>query len=250
VVLVYFLYRRVNAADFVEQRLEYRLFAEALRVQIYWSTSILSSTSTSELNQLDLAPTNQSARVVEAFLRQQLHEIGWIKEGLRTCGVGSQVSLVLGEQFKKDFARHWISDQLSYFKRREKDLHQLVINTNRVSILFYVLGVITLLLTILFDTVLHVNFGKLRHETAVIAAVAPAIFLLIQNYIEKTAADEQIQNYRRMSKVFSKAKKSLAAEKLSNDEFNYIILETGKEAITEGMNWLILKKSKRVSFTL
>jgi len=248
--LVYALYRRVNGKEFVEQRLEYRLFAEALRVQIYWNTSMLPSASQKVVDELEVAPTHRSTRIVEAFLGQQLHEIGWVKEGLRLCGLPLQQGPALDTNFKKDFARHWISDQLKYFHRREKDLHHLARNTNRVSLLFYGVGVITLLLTILFDTLLHANWGEYRHETAVIAAVAPAVFLLIQNYIEKTAADEQIQNYRRMIQVFSRAKRMLAADHLSNDDFNAVVMETGKESITESMNWLILKKSKRVSFTL
>jgi hypothetical protein len=247
---VYWLYRRVNSTDFIERRLEYRMFAEALRVQIYWNTSILQSVSNSNANELDLSPTIQSTRIVEVFLGQQLHEIGWIKEGLRICESKMQDVSSLTNEFKKEFAKHWITDQLKYFDQREKELYTLSNKTNRLSIVFYVFGVITLLLTILFDTILKSSFGEYRHETAIIAAVAPAVFLLIQNYIEKTAADEQMQNYRRMKKIFTKAKNMLRAENLSNDEFNSVILETGKEAITEAMNWLILKKAKRVSFTL
>jgi hypothetical protein len=182
-------------------------------------------------------------RVTDGFLRQQLHEIGWVRESLRMCGMSTIGTARLSIADRKAFVEFWVQNQLTYFRKTEHKHIAAAERLGRFALYSYVVGVVLAIVTILFDTLLGVD-GLIRHLTSIGAASAPAFALLLQGFVEKLALDEQAKNMFRMTLVFDRAQRR---REMLNDEpatFNTWLLELGQEAIAETINWLILKKSK------
>jgi len=241
-VVVALLFRKLRDPRISEDRLYYRAFAEAIRVQLYWSIGALPNALP---NRPDAMATHSIAafRVTDGFLRQQLHEIGWVRESLRMCGMSSVGTARLSVSDRKAFVGFWVEDQLKYFRQTEHKHIASAERLGRFALYSYVVGVLLAIITILFDTLLGVE-GLIRHFTSIGAASAPAFALLLQGFVEKLALDEQAKNMFRMTLVFDRAQRR---REMLNDEpatFNAWLLEIGQEAIAETINWLILKKSK------
>jgi hypothetical protein len=72
---------------------------------------------------------------------------------------------------------------------------------------------------------------------------------LREGYIDKMAYTEQIKQYQRMSHLFQLAsqhlKAALKGERLQEAE--RVILELGKEALTENGDWVMLHRARPIN---
>lgn len=224
-------YRRLRRPQLENDQHFYRVFAESLRVQFYWSIGALA----------DAAGHVRIPIVSAGLLRQQLHEIGWVREGLRAIGLFEYGSTTLDNATRKNYALFWIELQLRYFKKTEVKHDRSARLITQACYILTALNFIFMLLKFLLED----RFPILRPWVpglGVLEALVLAWALLLQTYAHLRALSEMAKNMGRMRAVFARARVSLQHEDPAS--FNRSLDEVGRESLTEAVNWLTLRKSR------
>jgi hypothetical protein len=240
--VVAMLFSRLRAPRISYDQLGYRAFAEILRVQINWTAGCLPNGVTASSLQTGLERVTVP-HVMDGILRQHLNEVGWIKEGLRACGLLQERQAHVSRGQAHFLAKQWIDGQLRFFERTESRYQALARRIDRISAGLSITGVLFVIGVLVLDR-LKANQGDFHHFVMIAASLAPALTLLLQSYSDRLAVAEQEKNMARMRLVFERARRVLLRDELSDSLINNELMKVGHEAIAEAINWLILKRSK------
>lgn len=231
------LYTRLKQHDLSTDQLNYRLLAEALRVQIYWRM----------LDEGDDDPADRAdgemlhAMVLDGLLSQQAVEMGWIREALRICGTDRKPTRLAGDR-RARLIHHWIDDQYNYFVKTEHRYERQHVLLGRAAAMAALGGIISAGCVIWIDQ--HDLSEVLRHWASIAAASLPAAALLIESYKDRMALEEQAKNMARMRAVFGRMKSRLKDMPPHHMPPANLIRVLGQEALAECVGWLILRRSK------
>lgn len=234
------IYLRLKQRDLAIEQLDYRLLAEALRVQIYWR---MMDGVKSDQEAGDEQPESEflHAMVLDGLLSQQAEEMGWIREVLRLCGTDSKPTR-LSHEDRARHIHHWVNDQYAYFQKTERKYDHQSMVLGRVVITAGVSGVLAAACVVWIDQ--HDLAETLRHYASIAAASLPAAALLLESYKDRMAIEEQAKNMARMKAVFSRMVARLSQMSTNQMPSPGLIRALGQEALAESASWLVLRRSK------
>jgi hypothetical protein len=239
-IVVIGLFARLTRRDLSKDQLDYRLFAEALRVQLYLRMLDEKPNDANDISDDDDGRMFGST-VLDALLTQHAMEIGWIREALRLCGwVKKPTHLAIGDRAL--LVRHWVNDQLAYFARSELKYDNAHRRIRRLAVLCAIGGVVAAASAVWIDQ--NGLSEDLRHGASIAAAMFPAMALLLESYKDRMAIEEQAKNYARMRAVFGRFADRFHTATPDKMPSAGLVRSLAQEALSESVNWLILRRSK------
>lgn len=210
--------------------LDYRVLAEGLRVQCYWTIAGV--------------PSSHRVRFAyDSFLQKQDVELGWIRHAMRAVGLGGGTPI--SDVGLRWVVGNWVGDggklgQLGYFRRRTAEREVKYRHTERI-------GKASLMLSLACAVVLLVFGGWLGPTTSklfLVTAGMTALFAGVREaYSHKLADKELIKQYRFMTRVFASASELLARD--TDPAKQRRVLEAlGEAALEEHAEWILMHRER------
>ncbi len=225
--LVLIWHRRLDAQA---RYLDYRALAEGLRVQFYWRLAGLTD--------------NASA----SYLRKQLDELRWIREGLRATGAAPPPATARPELALEC----WVHGQASYYAARAKLHERRMVRIERWSRVFLAVGLLAAFsLVALWD--LLERLVTWHHWAVLVMGFAPIAAALWEAYGERIGARTQANQYARFAAIFHRAERFIGRLELeeptpSRREGELALLrELGREALIENADWVLLLRDRPIA---
>lgn len=214
---------------------DYRVLAEALRVQFYWAVAGVRRPTASRFGH-------------DAFLKRQDLELGWIRNLLRIAGQRDDASVASTAETGIAIAmRHWVGDekqgQLHYFRRRWPQLLRLHRLTAVFGTTSYAAGLM------LATWLAAAQFWFERPPTnllMVTVGMLPVVATLWHNYAHQRAQGELINQYQFMERILANAQQQLSRV-TSAIERRRILRELGDAALRENGQWILRQRERPIS---
>jgi hypothetical protein len=209
--------------------LDYRVLAEGLRVQCFWT--------------LAGVPAAHRVRFAyDSFLQKQDVELGWIRHAMRGVHLGGGATG--SEAGLRWVVEHWVGDggatgQLGYYRRRHDERsgrHQRTELLGRASLGVSLASAALLLLA-------APRLGGAANWLLVLTAVAALFAGVREAWSHKRADKELIKQYRFMARVFTGAAQRLAA----NPEVaaqRRVLEALGQAALEEHAEWILMHRER------
>jgi len=231
VLLVSMVERR---SGWLRKHLDYRVLAEGLRVQFYWSVAGVQMENPSHFSH-------------DSFLRRQDLELGWIRNVMRFAGRRADAGTHSSSRDDVELViTHWVGDgsggQTQYYfaKSRERVLRNRL-TTALVFMSFVILIVVALLLAFLDELV-----SPIDNVLVAIMGLLPLIATIRQSYAHRTAERELIAQYGYYYRIFDSANRLLQrAEQL--DLRREILRALGEAALDESSQWILRQRERPVT---
>lgn len=210
---------------------DYRVLAEALRVQFYWAIAGVERPSVSRFGH-------------DSFLKRQELELGWIRNMLRIAGQRDDAADDVPSDAGVEVAvRDWVGSQLNYFRRswpQKLAWHRFTEMLDRTSFAAGLLLAGWLALAqLLFE----------RQPTNALIAlmgVLPVAATLRAHFALRTAEGELISQFQFMERILSNAQRQLRAA-TSMAERRRILRELGDAALRENGQWILRLRERPIS---
>ena len=228
-------YRMTRRGDWQRKSQDYRVLAEALRVQFYWAVAGVARPAPSRFGH-------------DLFLKRQDLELGWIRNVLRVAGrrddAGGRVAYDEGVEIA---VRDWVGDesvgQLSYYRRSASKRYRLHNITEALERTSFRVG----LLIAVWLAVAHFWFAS--QPTAMLISLMglfPLAVALRQHYAHRTAEHELINQYQYMDRIMENARRRLQRT-TRPDERRRILRELGLAALQENAQWLLRLRERPIA---
>jgi hypothetical protein len=217
------------------RHLDYRVLAEALRVQFFWAVAGVNRPALSRFGH-------------DSFLKRQDLELGWIRNILRVAGTRDDAAGAMVPDAGIDLAtRDWVGDegrgQVGYYSVRSVQRLRL----HRVTA---VLGYGCFAAGLMLATwIALMQWWYQRTPTNVLVALIgllPVIAAIRQSYAHRTAEHELINQYRFMVRIFANAQRQLGRTH-SASERRRILRELGDVALREHSQWILRQRERPLS---
>jgi hypothetical protein len=230
IVVAFVWYRWAQAKRYEQRYYDCRALAEGLRVQMHWRAAGI------------------GACVADCYLQRQRSELDWIRHTLRSCKIVGRASPsessqgdLLGRDRLRRALDEWVEDQRAFYARKALRSHLADKCLSRTKWGLFSLGMLlagakTLVLS--------------GHWLTEVIAAAVVMALLFHVFSRTRAFAEHASQYQRMSQLFGDAKSRLR-EFLDCDDAaccRQLLLELGKEALTEHGDWLLLHRERPIGF--
>ncbi len=210
---------------------DYRVLAEALRVQFYWAIAGVERPAVSRFGH-------------DAFLKRQDLELGWIRNMLRVAGQRDDAT----EEIPSDrgieiAARDWVEYELNYYGTRWPRLlkwHRFTEALDRTS---FTAGLL-LAGWLAFAQLLFER--QPTNSLIALMGFLPVIATLRQQYALRTAEGESINEYQFMERILSNAQRQLRSA-TSTTERRRILRELGDAALRENGRWILRLRERPIS---
>ena len=224
-------YRLAQRKDWQRRYLDYRLLAESLRVQHFWSKA-----------GVQMARADEFAH--DQLMRGRDLELGWIRNAMRHAGLRSNAQTSKDDAALQDVIEHWIDDpqqgQVAYFigaVHRKTKQHQN--NQRWITICFIATlmtsGILALGGSTIGDTVGDWLIG--------LTGLLPLIAAARQNYAYRRAERELLGQFGHMKKIFLTAA-HLLDQATSNEEKRIILRDLGEAAMAETGEWILRQRER------
>ena len=212
-LILYMIHRQSIKLDCHRKYLEYRVFAETLRVQFF----------------LSMAKTGLEATEISPWFIKK--GIPWIEEIMKNLPVNEVKE-------KHDIMYFWVFDQKSYHegaltkaeneKKRQKKIEKIAIT---LTILAYLLG-------LAFEGYMYfcspnIDAHLIRLGLKIIIGSMSVGTIFLENYYGKMSLSEKINNHKRMIKLYEKIRKEI----LKKGETPEIIEYLAREFLIENTTW-------------
>ena len=214
---------------------DYRVLAEALRVQFYWAVAGVERPAASRFGH-------------DTFLKRQDLELGWIRNMLRVAGQRDDASGETPPDIGIEFvARDWVGaehrGQLHYYRHRWPQLlrrHRVTEMVDRVS---FAAGLMLAgwlaLAQLLFER-------QPTNALIVLMGLLPVIAALRQHYALRIAEGELINQYQFMERILTNAQQQLGRA-TNTAERRRILRELGDAALRENGQWILRQRERPIS---
>ncbi len=225
--LVMIWHRRLDAQA---RYLDYRALAEGLRVQFYWRLAGLTDNASS------------------SYLRKQLDELRWIREGLRATGAAPPPSAAQPELALKC----WVHGQAAYYAARARLHERRMLRIERWSRVFLAIGLLAAFSLVALWELLE-RLVTWHHWAVLIMGFAPVAAALWEAYGERIGARTQANQYARFAAIFHRAERFISRLELeeptpSRREGELALLrELGREALIENADWVLLLRDRPIA---
>ena len=208
-----------------------RVLAEALRVAIYWRLSGIPES------------------IIDQYLGRHIAAIGWLPNsilGLLTLPppdikYAQREGLRVADKF-------WVDRQLAYYEHQSTRQGMRVRLYRRFAGSLYGLTLVFSVVVAVYGVVVT-KPSPLRNLLIMLMASGPAVAALWIAYAEKQGWEKHVKEYARNAALFAHAHKLIEnfAASQAPAAFSHIqrvLLELGKEAITENAEWAVLHRVK------
>jgi hypothetical protein len=214
---------------------DYRVLAEALRVQFYWAVAGVRRPAASRFGH-------------DAFLKREDLEVSWIRNLLRIAGQRDDASGARSSETGIVIAvRDWIEDesrgQLHYFRRRWPRLLRLHRLAGWFGTLSYAAGLA------LATWLAARQFWFERPPTnllIVMVGMLPVVATLWQYYARQRAQGELINQFQFMERILANAQQQLSRATTAAER-RRILGELGDAALWENGQWILRQRERPIS---
>lgn len=245
--VAYFIYKHTAKKEYDRKFSDYRVLAEGLRVQFFWKLAGLRE------------------NVTDHYHRKYKAEMNWIFYAIRNISIKANVEVLKhpasGIKEKLETVKtHWIEDQEKYYVKNAVKRTTLAEDAEKFTTRFFVIAMVFVLGLFAMKTIILLQQGSLENivdmndiknwtlysvflvliDTFIATGAARAV------YVEKKGFNEEAKQFQRMKDLFQKGN-NVMIECLKKDDLKgaeKLVIELGKEALTENGDWLILRRSK------
>jgi hypothetical protein len=209
--------------------LDYRVLAEGLRVQCYWTIAAV--------------PAAHRVRFAyDSFLQKQDVELGWIRHAMRGVHLAGGASG--SDAGLRWVVEHWVGDggatgQLGYYRRRHEQRtrgHRRTELLGRASLGVSLVSTVLLLLA-------APRLGGAANWLLVLTAVAALFAGVREAWSHKRADKELIKQYRFMARVFAGARQRLDAQPDAAAQ-RRVLEALGEAALEEHAEWILMHRER------
>ncbi len=247
---IFGVYRKALAHRHQERFLDYRAFAEALRVAIFW-----------QLMGVGEAVGRAAPCVADAYPIKQPAELAWVKTCLWTLefldhaerpGASRPVDEATAYHWLRDL---WVQGQDGYFTRNAHRHDELAaIHEDRAYALLFAsiaVAVCLILFKVGIPGIDPNNWHQhgLRHDLMIFAlGMLPGVAAAVLGYSEKLAYMAQARQYDRMRGVFGQALLHLPEQPAPNDyrQIKELFYHLGVEAMREHAEWVAIYRQRPI----
>ncbi len=210
------------------KHLDYRVLAEGLRVQFFWSLA-------------GVQMENPSRFSHDSFLKRQDLELGWIRNVMRYAGRKADARGHTQDEADLDMVvEAWVKDQLRYYDRKARDSSSRHRRTSLMGYGSYLLLVVVALILAFFQWDIYAPWSNIL---VALMGLLPLVATLRQNYAHKTAEHELIMQFSYTHRIFANALRLLeTAEDL--DEKRDILRALGEAQLDENGQWLLRQRER------
>ncbi len=213
--------------------LDYRAFAEGLRVQFFWLMA------------------GMHEAVPDYYMRKQKSELDWIRHGIRTSRMSEISHPTMERAMNKERSnadrkarllkveQFWVVDQAHYYSKAHTRDHRKLFSFERLLTIFFGFGLVAAVVQLLL----------FPHEAIVtLITLSPVLAALVTAYVEKNALAEHTKQYERMSALFNRARQHMhqLLERMLLAEAERFVIELGKEALSENGDWLLTHRDRPI----
>ena len=228
IILLYLVYRQPNKEDAHEKYLEYRVLAEALRIQYFLSKA------GAKKKVIDILPW---------FTEIRIPLVKNVLSGLSTI-----------TDKKEEILDCWIRDQMKYHdKAHKRALEQLEKNElyERISliatIIFYVIALIFEISMILYAPFDAETAHWVRAGLKIGVGTATAITIFLSNYYGKMSLSSKVEEHLRMYWLYQKVEHKIKQTKEENEEE---IIYLAEQCLIENASWYSHQKKNTPDFAV
>jgi len=216
------------------RHLDYRVLAEALRVQFFWAVAGVNRPALSRFGH-------------DSFLKRQDLELGWIRNVLRVAGAREDAAGGAAPDSGIEFAaQDWVSGgrgQLTYYSAHSTQGFRLHRLTSALVSGSLVAGLI-LAVGIAVDQWIYREMPG--NALIALMGLLPLVAAIRQSYAHRTAEHELIHQYRFMVRIFANAERQLARASQVNER-RRILRELGDAALREHSQWILRQRERPLS---
>ena len=230
------IFRVGNRHEFHRKYIEYRMFAECLRVQ----------------KVLDKARINVNAASFYTWTHSD--ETFWIRKAISALGVSKNETSVDAENIvsEQSYDKAWIEEQLSYHESasiltKKKDKSNAIFGLV-LKILTIASFIVSLVLEYFFGNVMqNIYLGiYLRTYFLVLIGTLSALTLLLSLYYGKLNLNRKYEDHINMAKLYKRALKLFERGGVTDE----VILEIAREEIIENGNWYSYTKEDTLDINI
>lgn len=220
--------------DWHRKYLDYRVLAEGLRVQYFWTIA-------------GIHGDGQTKFAYDNFLRQRDMELGWIRNIMRVAGLlGDSLPNSHDEVGLKFAIDNWIGDdqhagQLSYYRVKSVQRSRNNRFADRLAMLCFWSGVlIAFVLAFFLDAI----GPAAQTPLLVLMGVLPLTAAVAETYTQRKANRELAKQYEFMEHVFNNARRRLD-EAVNSNERSEVLQGLGEAALTEHAEWILIHRDRK-----
>jgi len=219
---------RGNKSKYHSNYLNFRMFAESLRVQ--------------ELIDDYYCDVN----VADFYTWTCFEETAWIRKAIA-------VSKLFGRNCSEnDLTRKWIDEELAYHINAKDKVNNKQRRQNSISKLFNTVTIAIIVVFCFIEMAIPSIMGivflgiSLKLWCCILVGVSSAASLFISTYYEKLALRRKAEDHNSMMNLYKDALRKLNSTELPKE----IVLEIAKEEIRENGNWFSYMKENKLDVNL
>ena len=218
--------------------LEYRVLAEGLRVQYYWTVAGIHGGAHTKF-------------AYDNFLRQRDMELGWIRNVMRVAGVPGDTRKddidVPGMAFTVE---KWIGTpdgqgQLAYYRHKARHRHKANVLTQRLTWACLWSGIVA---ACVLAFLAGDSSEAVKDRLIILMGILPLIAGVAEAYTQRKANRELSKQYQFMERVFSNAHRRIS-EARNDRERREVLLGLGEAALTEHAEWILTHREREPGST-
>lgn len=251
--VAYLIYKMTAKKEYDRKFSDYRVLAEGLRVQFFWKLA------------------GMRENVTDHYHRKYKAEMNWIFYAIRNVSIKANMEVLKhpasGIKEKLETVKaHWIENQNKYFKDKAGIRKKWAEDAEKFTTRFFIIAMILVLGIFSVKGFLLIQQGSFANimnmEDIKDWQIYSILLVLIDTfiaigaaravYVEKKGFNEEAKQFQRMKDLFQKGN-NVMIECLKKDDLKRaerLVIELGKEALTENGDWLILRRSKPMEVPL
>jgi hypothetical protein len=258
-----FVYVRAAWRQDQEHYLDYRAFAEALRVAVYWKLlGIGTHYLDAKLDPPGATRTeiNPVGVIAAAYPIKQPSELAWVKICLSTIErldtPGGPPSGRIDPTGHAIARRFWVGGQLAYFRRQGYRHNALAERMQAWSDLLVLLSSFALVPLLIWMVLRHVDWHvhaggievSLENVILIVVGLLPGVAAVLAGYSERLALKAQARQYDRMRMLFERAYDLLPPEVDAGTDAlaHSLYRELGMEAMKENAEWVTIYRQRPI----
>lgn len=218
--------------DWQRRYLDYRVLAEALRVQYFWALAGVTN--------------NRPARFShDSLFRGRDLELGWIRNAMRAAGLHADGHPIVGNRGLAQAVRYWVGDerqgQHGYYARRAGTKLRKHKNTERLTLACFVAGLVAAMVLAVAADYLD---GTVNNLLVALMGLLPIVAAARHNYAHRMAERELVAQYDHMLNVFARAERMIDRADGEPEEIRQILRELGDTALEENAQWVLRQRER------
>lgn len=225
--MLYYLLFRFPHFRIEERFLEYRAFAEAARVQLFWRLAGLDTL------------------VAEHYLQLVKSDVGWVREAVRAIGFQANLMAPIAQARIGLVRERWLLDQINYFFGKgtpEKPGNiakrkRWLTRAETAAMFSFGLGAL-----LVFLAGLGYLLPEIEGWKDATSAYSASLFLIsgvIKGVVATMGYEEEAATFEKAGAIFRNALAYVDAHAADEEKCRACIFELGKYALAENADWLL-----------